>query len=524
MPSVSPDSVALAQPPSPQRWLALAVLSTALLLIVIDMTVLYTALPTLTHDLRASAAQKLWIVNMYPLVVAGLLPGTGTLGDRFGHRRVFAAGLALFGLASVWAAYAPSAAWLIAARAALACGAALMMPATLALIRLTFADERERGLAIGIWASVASGGAALGPVLGGFLLTRFWWGSVFLINVPVVLLSLGLVFAVIAPDRMRRGSGAGQSASWDGLSSLLALLGMLGLAYAIKTAAQLRPDWAHVALAAAAGLALLGLFVRRQRRIAHPLIDFSLLRHHGFATGVAAALMCSIAFTGFQLVFSQWLQLVRGLTPLQAGLYMLPAALASFLAGPLAGALTGRGGPRTVVLGGMAACVAGLLGALALHPGMGWPLIAALALLGGGFGAAVTGASSAIMFSAPEDKAGMAASIEEVSYELGGLLGVALLGGLMTAAYAASLHLPSTPAYAALPQIYDSLDEARLAAQTLPAPLAEPLLQAASAAFGRAFVTVGWASAALLAATWLALLLWRPATPATPAPRRVQGE
>ncbi|WP_343292141.1 MFS transporter [Vandammella animalimorsus] len=506
-PAAGPDK------PDARRWLALAVLSSALLLIVIDMTVLYTALPILTHDLRASAAQKLWIVNMYPLVVAGLLPGTGTLGDRLGHRRVFAAGLALFGLASVWAAYSPSAASLIAARAALACGAALMMPATLALIRLTFVDERERGLAIGIWASVASGGAALGPVLGGFLLTRFWWGSVFLINVPAVLLSLGLVFAVISPDRQRQGAGQAR-AVWDWPSSLLALLGMLGLTYAIQAAAQLRPPWAQVALAAAVGLALLVLFVRRQQRIAHPLIDFSLLRLPGLGSGVAAALMCSIAFIGFQLVFSQWLQLVRALSPLQAGLYALPIALASFLAGPLAGALAGRGGPRAVILGGMAVCMAGLLGTLALYQGMGWPLVAALALLGGGYGVAVTGASSAVMLGAPEDKAGMAASMEEVSYELGGLLGVALLGSLMTAVYAASLHLPDASAYAALPQIYDSLDEARLAAETLPAPWADALRQAASAAFERAFVAVASASAALLAATLLALWLWRPARPA----------
>ncbi|MDO4724835.1 MAG: MFS transporter [Comamonadaceae bacterium] len=503
--------------PDARRWLALAVLSSALLLIVIDMTVLYTALPILTHDLRASAAQKLWVVNMYPLVVAGLLPGTGTLGDRLGHRRVFAAGLALFGLASVWAAYSPSAASLIAARAALACGAALMMPATLALIRLSFTDERERGLAIGIWASVASGGAALGPVLGGFLLTRFWWGSVFLINLPVVLLSLGLAWSVIAPDRVRQRQGQpgqGPAASWDWPSSVLVLLGMLGLTYAIQAAAQLRPPWAQVALAAVAGLALLALFARRQRRIAQPLIDFSLLRLPGLGGGVAAALMCSIAFIGFQLVFSQWLQLVRALSPLQAGLYMLPMALASFVAGPLAGALAGRGGPRAVILGGMGACIAGLLGTLALYQGMGWPLVAALALLGGGYGVAVTGASSAVMLGAPEDKAGMAASIEEVSYELGGLLGVALLGSLMTAVYAASLHLPDAPAYAALAQIYDSLDQARLAAQTLPEPWAATLLQAASAAFERAFVAVASASAALLAATLLALLLWRPARPA----------
>ena len=170
------------------RWLVLAIVSSALFLIVIDMTVLYTALPRLTHDLAASASEKLWIINAYPLVVAGLLPGVGSLGDRLGHKRMFTAGLVVFGLASLAAAYAPSAEVLIAARVLLAVGAAMMMPATLSIIRLTFEDENERSFAIGIWAAVASGGAAFGPVVGGILLEYFWWGSVFLINVPVVLI------------------------------------------------------------------------------------------------------------------------------------------------------------------------------------------------------------------------------------------------------------------------------------------------------------------------------------------------
>ncbi|MET0184026.1 MAG: MFS transporter, partial [Achromobacter sp.] len=164
--------------PSAKRWLILAVISSALFLIVIDMTVLYTALPTLTHALNANASQKLWIVNAYALVVSGLLLGTGTLGDRLGHRKLFIAGLVVFGVASLCAAFSPTPAFLIAARALLAVGAAMMMPATLSIIRLTFLDERERAMAIGIWAAVASGGAAVGPVLGGLLLEHFWWGSV----------------------------------------------------------------------------------------------------------------------------------------------------------------------------------------------------------------------------------------------------------------------------------------------------------------------------------------------------------
>ena len=177
---------------SPLRWLVLGILSSALLLIVIDMTVIYLALPSLTYELRATANEKLWIVNAYALTVAGLLPGMGALGDRFGHKRMFVAGLVVFGLASLGAAFSPSPALLIAARVALAVGAAMMMPATLAIIRHVFDDDRERALAFGIWAAIASGGAAFGPVVGGVLLEHFWWGSVFIINVPIVLLALVL--------------------------------------------------------------------------------------------------------------------------------------------------------------------------------------------------------------------------------------------------------------------------------------------------------------------------------------------
>ena len=205
----TPTNAAVA---APGRWLVLAIVSSALLLIVIDMTVLYTALPRLTHDLGVSASAKLWIVNIYALVVSGLLPGMGTLGDRLGHKRLFMAGLAVFGLASLAAAYSPSAGWLIAARTLLAVGAAMMMPATLSILRLTFTDERERAIAIGVWASVASGGAAFGPVLGGVLLEHFWWGSVFLINLPIVLLALPLAWRLVPASRP---TAAGPGTWWD---------------------------------------------------------------------------------------------------------------------------------------------------------------------------------------------------------------------------------------------------------------------------------------------------------------------
>lgn len=481
------------------RWLVLALVSVALGMIVVDMTVLYTALPTLTHALAASAKQKLWIVNMYPLVVAGLLPGAGAVGDRYGHRRVFMAGLLVFGAASLWAAHSPTPASLIAARALLAVGAALMMPATLAIIRHAFPDEKERGFAIGVWAAVASGGAALGPVLGGFLLAHFWWGSVFLINVPVVLLTLPLVLWWIGAD-------AGDARrSWDKTGSVLVLLGLMGVTYAIKAAAQNQPAWAEVAATGLLGAALLAAFGWRQARIHNPLIDFTLFRNRDFSDGVLTAVAVSAALVGFQLVFSQWLQLVRGLSPLQAAYCMLPLPVAAFLAGPLAGWWLARVGGRALLISGLLLCGLGLLGVVFSYQHTGMALLACLVLLGTGAGIAITGASSSIMFNAPPHKAGMAASVEEVSYELGGSLGIALLGSLMTASYAAALRLPAT--LPVPPTVFDSLDEALLAAKSLPLPQAQTLAEAASAAFDLAFVAVAASTAALslLAGGWIAM-------------------
>lgn len=476
--------------PNPHRWRILAIVSVALCMIVVDMTVLYTALPTLTHELAASAKQKLWIVNMYPLVVAGLLPGAGAIGDRYGHRKIFVAGLILFGLASLWAAYSPTAVSLIAARALLAVGAAMMMPATLAIIRHTFPDEKERSLAIGVWAAVASGGAALGPVLGGFLLEHFWWGSVFLINVPVVLIALPLVIWWIYADKgdARR--------SWDQLGSVLVLIGLIGITYAIKAAAQKQPAWLDVLISGLVGVLFLGVFAWRQMRIHNPLIDFSLFRNRSFSSGVLAAVVVSVALVGFQLVFSQWLQLVRNLSPLQAAYYMLPMPIAAFLAGPLAGLWLPKVGGRTVIFTGLLICGVGLMAVIPFYAGMSAPLVIALTVFGLGAGTAITGASSTIMFSAPAHKAGMAASVEEVSYELGGSLGIAIMGSLMTASYAATLRLPGN---LPIPDIaYDSLDEALIVVQSLPLPAAQQLAQAASNAFDFAFVVVTGCAGLLL--------------------------
>ncbi|WP_280109682.1 MFS transporter [Nitratireductor aquibiodomus] len=314
--------------PPRNRWLVLATVSSALFLIVIDMTVLYTALPRLTHDLAATAIEKLWIVNAYPLVVAGLLPGLGGLGDRVGHKRMFMSGLAVFGIASLVAAFSPTPEALIAARVLLAIGAAMMMPATLSLIRLTFTDESERAFAIGIWAAVASGGAAMGPIVGGVMLEWFWWGSVFLINVPIVLCAL-LAGAFVLVNRRPENAHP-----FDLIGSAQVMVGLVGLVYAIKEVANRDPSLLASSIALVIGGLALATFVRRQRRSAHPLIDFELFRNARFTSGVVAALVASAALIGVELVFSQRLQLVLGLSPLEAGLMILPIPAASFIAGP----------------------------------------------------------------------------------------------------------------------------------------------------------------------------------------------
>lgn len=464
------------------RWLVLAIVSSALFLIVVDLTVLYTALPRLTHDLAATASEKLWILNAYPLVVAGLLPGCGTLGDRVGSKRLFMAGLIAFGAASLLAAFAPSSMVLIAARALLAVGAAMMMPATLAIIRVTFTSEKERAFAIGVWAAVASSGAAFGPVLGGLLLEFLWWGSVFLINVPVVVVAW-LAAWLVLENRPGRATHP-----WDLVGSLQIMVGLIATAYAIKELGKRSPSWEAALAAGLLGALAFFLFRRRQRRSEMPLIDFGLFRNPEFAAGVIVATVSSAALIGVELVFSQHLQLVRNLSPLQAGLLLLPIPLASIVAGPLAGLALPRLGARHVLWTSLALAGGGLAVFLLTHDGTAALWLTALSAMGFGVGASMSAASSAIMVNAPEERAGMAASIEEVSYELGGALGVAVMGTIMSAIYTAMLVLPSDLPVAGT--VRDSLDEALLAAEGLPSPLGDMLARLARSAFERAFLGV----------------------------------
>jgi DHA2 family multidrug resistance protein-like MFS transporter len=465
-----------------KRWSVLGILSSALFLVSIDTTVLFTALPKLTHDLHASNSQKLWIINAYGLVVAGLLPAVGTLGDRFGHNKLLMLGFVLFGISSLAAAFAPTANLLIAARAALAVGAALMMPATLALLRFTFVDEHERALALGIWASIAAGASAIGPVISGLLLEYFWWGSVFLVNVPVVAIALVGAYFLIPG-----GSKSGTS-RFDLHGSIQVVSGLVASAYSLKELSKPNSSLPVALATGVFGIAMLMLFVRRQKARSDPIIDMSLFHNPRFKAAVFAALMVTFAVVGIDLLLSQRYQLALGFSPLQAGLMMLAIPAAGFVSGPLTGMALPRIGAPRILWSGMLLMGAGYGVFLTVYHSS-YPLqIAALAVAGLGVGAAMTATSSAIMANSPANQAGMSASIESTSIELGCSMGVVILGSLVAAIYSSTLVLPDQMKVS--PIAYDSLDQAILVAEQLVTEDAQILAGTARSCFDNACFVV----------------------------------
>lgn len=417
-----------------QRWTFFLVIALGLFMIALDNSILYTALPELNAQLGTTPTQALWIINAYPLVLAGLLLGTGTLGDRIGHRLMFLSGLAIFGAASLAAAFSPSAWLLVAARALLGVGAAVMMPATLSLIRLTFPDERERNTAIGIWGSIAVVGAALGPVIGGALLMTFWWGSIFLINVPLVAVAI-ILTVILAPPNFPN-----PAKSWDGLSSLYALATLSGLTMLIKEAVNAQRSFALLGVAAASFLLGGALFARRQKRLEDPLLTFDIFRSRIFAGGVLAAGGAMFVMIGVELLTTQKLQLVDGFSPLKAGLTLGAMAIAAFPASAWGGANLHRVGFLPLIGGGFAlAAIAVASTAWATSQGLFGLAIASLVVGGLASGFIMSVSSIAIVGSAPLHRTGMAAGVEEVSYEFGALLSVAVTGSLMPALFVANL-------------------------------------------------------------------------------------
>jgi MFS transporter, DHA2 family, multidrug resistance protein len=492
-----------------RAWLALGVLTLGVLLIGVDGTVLALAIPFIGRDLGASATQVLWIGEIYSFVLAGLLVTMGSLGDRIGHKKLLLCGAAAFAVASVATAYASNPLLLIGARALLGVAGATLAPSTLALIRVLFERPRERSVAVGIWAAAFSAGAVLGPVIGGLLLEHFWWGSVFLINVPVglVLLVSGLV---LLPEQRNPMPGP-----WDMPSVGLSLIGMLGIVYAFQEGAAhgIRTDIVTVGVI---GLAASALFIRRQLSLPAPLIELRLFRSRAFSGVIVANLLAVLGLSGVVYFLSQFFQLVMGYSPLKAGLAELPAAASATLFGLLAGVAICYSSQRAILSIGLTLVGIAMASFTLIGPSTAYPHLAiALFVLGIGLGLAFTAASDAILSSVPAERAGAAAAVSETGYELGMALGIAILGSIVTAVYHALAIPPGAPDAVAL-HTWDSLPSAIEAAKQLPADQALAVVASAKNAFSSGLATAaGVGSAVLLAsAAGIWMLLTSPTTPA----------
>ncbi|MET9499660.1 MFS transporter [Streptomyces sp. NPDC006552] len=481
----------------PGRWLALCVLVLAVLLVAVDATVLGLATPYISEDLEPSGTQLLWIGDVYSFVIAGLLVSMGSLGDRIGRKKLLLLGAVAFGAVSVLNAYATSPELMILARALLGVAGATLMPSTLALIRNIFHDPRERSLAVGIWGAMASAGAAVGPVVGGFLLEHFWWGSVFLINLPVMAV-LVVVGIKLIPESKNPVPGP-----WDLVSVVLSLVGMIGVVYAVKEAAAHGFRW-DVAVSAVLGVAALTWFVRRQLTLASPLLDMRLFRNRGFSGAVLADLLTILGLSGLVFFLSQFLQLVQGRQPFEAGLAELPAAVGAVAAGLIAGTVARRFSVRSVVAGGLAAVGLALAALVTLSQDTGYPLLGAVLLVVGvGAGFSFTVTADVILSSVPKEQAGAASAVSETAYELGAALGIALLGSIVTGVYAGFTAPPGTPADVAA-SAHESLGGAVEAASSLPAAQGQTLLTSAQTAFVDGLQVAAGIGAAVLLATAVA--------------------
>jgi DHA2 family multidrug resistance protein-like MFS transporter len=461
-----------------RQWLALVIIVLVYIPVAIDATVLHVAAPTLSMTLGASGNELLWIIDIYSLVMAGMVLPMGAVGDRIGFKKLLILGSVLFGLSSLAAAFAPSAGWLITARATLAIGAAMIIPATLAGIRTLFIEPRHRNIALGVWAAVGSGGAAFGPLVGGLLLEHFYWGSVFLINVPIVIVVVALAARLVPAQQGRPEQPINIS------HALMLIVAILLLVFSAKTALKgVLPPW-QVATTLLTGAVMLFIFVRIQLRARTPMIDMRLFTHRIILSGVVMAMTAMIALVGFELLMAQELQFVHGFTPFEAGTFMLPVMVASGFSGPIAGILVGRLGLRLVAAGGMGLSAVSFFGLSLLDfSTQQWQAWSLMVLLGFSAASALLASTSAIMAAAPKEKAAAAGAIETMSYELGAGLGIAIFGLMLTRSFTASISLPGGLPQALVDKASSSIGEAVNVAQTLSPTLGRAVIEAARSAF-----------------------------------------
>ncbi len=497
-----------------RRWSTLAVLCVSLLVIGIDNTILNVALPTLVEDLHATASQQQWIVDTYVLVFASLLLTAGMLADRFGRRGVLQAGLVVFGLGSAAAAFAGSSGALIAARAVMGIGGAAIMPATLSILTNVFTDAQERARAIGVWAGVAGLGIAIGPVTGGWLLEHFWWGSVFLVNLPIV------VIAVLAGQVLVPTSRDPAPRRLDPAGTVLSFVGLAGVLYGIIEAPS--QGWTHGSVVAAfgVGLAMLATFVAWELRSDHPVLDMHFFQNPRFSAASLAITLVFFALFGTIFFLTQYLQFVLGYGTLRAGLAIAPIALALMISAPVAPALTARIGTKAMVATGLAVVAGGLVILSTAQVDSGYALVlATIMVLGIGMGLAMAPATDSIMGSLPREKAGVGSAVNDTTRMVGGSLGVAVLGSLLSAGYHATID--GSAAIAKLPPAaaataHDSLGGAVQVAARLGGTGGQSLLNDATQAFVDAMSHAVLAGATVALVGGLIALIWLPARATTP--------
>jgi DHA2 family multidrug resistance protein-like MFS transporter len=502
-----------------REWIGLAVIALPCLVYVMDLTVLNLALPAISAELKPSAAQLLWMIDIYGFLVAAFLITMGTLGDRIGRRKLLLIGAAAFAAASTIAAFADSAEMLIAMRALLGIAGATLAPSTLSLIRNMFHDERERQLAIGLWISAFSVGGAIGPLVGGVLLQFFWWGSVFLVAVPVMLLLL-VLGPTLLPEYKDPDAGR-----IDLVSVGQSLVAVLAVIYGLKRVAE------HGASVEALAIMLAGavvgvLFVRRQGRLAYPLLDTTLFRQPAFAAAIAAYGISSLAMFGVYIFITQYLQLVLGLSPLHAGLATVPWALAFIVGSLLAPKLAQRWSRVRLLVGGLLFAALGYLMLLLVDgPHALAVLIAATLVMSLGMSPVFTIGNEMIITAAPPERAGSASALSETASEFSGAVGIALFGSAGTVVYRHGLTeaMPAGVPEAAADAALGTIGGAVAVAHSLPVAAGDALRAAARAAFVDALQLSALAGAAIvvLACLLSARLLrdGRPAARSTASPR-----
>lgn len=429
----------------PQRWLILGVICLAQLTVLLDNTVLNVAIPSLTRELDASTSDIQWMINAYSLVQSGLLLTAGSAADRYGRKKLLLAGLALFGIGSLVAGLATTSGQLIAARAGMGVGGALLMTTTLAVVVQIF-DDTERVKAIGLWSTVNSLGFATGPLIGGVMLDHFWWGAIFLINIPVAAIGLIAVFALVPESRNPQGDRP------DLLGALLSTIGMTSIVYAIITGPDDGWTSAPVLTSAALGALVTGGFVAWELRIPYPMLDMHFFRNQRFTGAVAGAILVAFGMAGSLFLLTQHLQFVLGYGPLEAGLRTAPFALtivALNLTGLSARLLPKLGTPLTIASG--MTCLAAGLAAIALLGGDGYGgMLLGLVVMGAGVAFAMPAMANAVMSAIPPEKAGVGAGVNGTLAEFGQGLGVAVLGAVLNARFAAGIAVAASSLPAAL--------------------------------------------------------------------------